>query len=820
MKHLIIGLLAALLFLITKSSFALDPLFYSRLDFWVGDAPCAVIAADLDGDGDNDLAITNQTDCVSVLINDGQGMFCGPINYQVGDDPRSIAAADFDRDGDQDLATANRAADNISILFNNGDATFQDSVAYTVGDNPISIFTADIDGDNDNDLLVANEYSNNVSVLINNNDGTFQSAVYYEVGEECTSIYAADLDGDNDNDLVVAGEENVIIFFNIGNGTFQDSTLCSFGYDPPQAVCAADLDNDGDHDLAVVSRCIPFQLGNISIVMNNGDGTFQEPEYLGGSGFSVFTIDLDGDNDIDIVAGDYYVGIDYGYQCIVLNNGDGTFQAPLVYNSPGTSGLFAADLNGDGDNDLVTAGKKFAPIFINNGDATFHEPDNYEVGENARSVIADDLDGDGDNDMAVATYRRSPDYAGYVSVFLNNGDGTYQDSINYSTEPETYSVFAADLDGDGDQDLATANSLEPPDNVSILLNNGDGTFQETINYTAGTRPNSIYAADFDNDGDNDLALTNSVSNDVSILFNNGNATFQGAINYGNVGEPKSVLSADLNNDNFYDLAVADGDGISILLGNGDGTFQQPVHFDAGSQPNSWCNSVFIADLNGDDFQDLVAGHVMSNEISILFNNGNGSFQDAVNYEAGENVYSVFATDIDADGDFDVLAANNGSCNVMLFLNDGYGMLDRQLSYGVPNPPVSVFAADLDGDGDSDLAVTNSLYSDRHLSILKNLSNTTNVDHEELPMPESFFSCSYPNPFNISTAISYDLPYQSQVTIEIYNILGRRVTTFRCGMKPAGYHQTLWNADDLSSGIYFYRIQAGEYTETRKIVLLK
>jgi hypothetical protein len=82
------------------------------------------------------------------------------------------------------------------------------------------------------------------------------------------------------------------------------------------------------------------------------------------------------------------------------------------------------------------------------------------------------------------------------------------------------------------------------------------------------------------------------------------------------------------------------------------------------------------------------------------------------------------------------------------------------------------------------------------------------------------SQNYPNPFNASTLIGYNLPYQSQVIIEIYDILGRRIETIQDGLQPAGYHQAAWNAGDYPSGNYFYRIQAGEYSETKKMLLLK
>jgi hypothetical protein len=109
-----------------------------------------------------------------------------------------------------------------------------------------------------------------------------------------------------------------------------------------------------------------------------------------------------------------------------------------------------------------------------------------------------------------------------VSVLLNNGDGIFEQAVNYGAGYYPYSVFAVDLDGDGDNDLAVANRNSY--NVSVLLNNGDGTFQTAVNYGAGAEPRSVFAVDLDGDGDNDLAVANSYSDDISILINLSDST--------------------------------------------------------------------------------------------------------------------------------------------------------------------------------------------------------------------------------------------------------------------------------------------------------
>jgi hypothetical protein len=292
----------------------------------------------------------------------------------------------------------------------------------------------------------------------------------------------------------------------------------------------------------------------------------------------------------------------------------------------------------------------------------------YRVGEYPSSVVAADLDCDGDKDMAVTNYGLYPHLSGTVSILLNNGDGLFQGAVNYSVEENPCSIFAADLNGDGANDLAVANYQS--DNISILINNCNGTFQEAVNYPTGGRPSSVIAADFDSDGDNDLAVANYFSDNVSVYKNYGNGIFQMPFNFGVGDSPASVFAADLDNDGDIDLGVANyGDynqngNISVLLNNGYGWFQSAVNYDAGYRPNS----IFAEDLDGDGNNDLCMTNWYSDNVSVFLNNGNGTFQPAVNYDAGDNPNSIFAKDIDDDNDHDLCTTNMYSDTVTVHFN--------------------------------------------------------------------------------------------------------------------------------------------------------
>jgi len=339
---------------------------------------------------------------------------------------------------------------------------------------------------------------------------------------------------------------------------------------------------------------------------------------------------------------------------------------------------------------------------------------NYGVWGNPMSIFSADLDADGDLDLAVVN-----NWGNIVSILKNNGGGTFQNRVDYPVGSYPSSIFCADLDGDGDLDLAVANSGS--NNVSILKNNGDGTFKPKVNYNAGNTPLSIFCADLDGDNDVDLAVANHYTDGVSILKNNGDGSFQTPVNYPIQGYLRSIFCADLDGDNDLDLAVAnDGNhNVSILKNNGNGTFYYAGIYPVVAIPLS----VFCADLDGDGDLDLAVVNEYTHNVSILKNNGDGTFQTKVDYPVGVNPFSVFCADLDRDGDLDLAVANHGSNSVSILKNNGDGTFRTKIDYVVGDGPYSIFCADLDGNSSLDIAVAN--WSSWNVSILLNLSSFPN-----------------------------------------------------------------------------------------------
>ncbi|MGP1345368.1 MAG: FG-GAP-like repeat-containing protein [Phycisphaerales bacterium] len=334
----------------------------------------------------------------------------------------------------------------------------------------------------------------------------------------------------------------------------------------------------------------------------------------------------------------------------------------------------------------------------------------YGVGDSPYAVAIGDLNADGHPDLVVA--NRSSDN---VSVLLNNGDGTFAPAVFYGAGDAPQSVAIGDLDGDGDADLAVACAFS--DAISVLLNNGDGTFAPEVLYGAGNGPWSVAIGDLDGDGHPDLAVanySNGPTAGVSVLINNGDGTFAPDVLYGAGISPWTMAIADLNADAHPDLAVANADSynISVLLNNGDGTFAPDVVYGAGEL----LRSVAIGDLNADAHPDLATANLWSGDVSVLLNNGDGTFAPDVLYGAGNGAISVAIADLDWDGDADLAVANQDG-TVSVLLNNGNGTFAADVLYGAGDQPWFVAIGDLNADGHPDLAVAN-VFGD-NVSVLLN-----------------------------------------------------------------------------------------------------
>jgi hypothetical protein len=306
---------------------------------------------------------------------------------------------------------------------------------------------------------------------------------------------------------------------------------------------------------------------------------------------------------------------------VFLGNGDGTFQNPLDY-VVGTGALFvtAADLNHDGKLDLALADLNGLYILLGNGDGTFRTPVLYTTTCIPTFVTTGDFNGDHKLDLLV-TY--SSGNCLYVSVFLGNGDGTFQPTpINTTTSYLPVGTAVGDFNGDGKLDIAIGEQFGTLSQVEIMLGNGNGTFSPGAIYPVGSFPTDVIAADFRNNGKLDLAVA-TLYGYTTVLLGNGDGTFTQGQNLA-AYTATWLLSADFNGDGKPDLAVTEQSfpaGVNVLLGNGDGTFQTPVFYLEGTE----ANFVAAGDFNGDRKTDLLVTDYAPGDLIVLLNTGVATF---------------------------------------------------------------------------------------------------------------------------------------------------------------------------------------------------
>ncbi len=330
-------------------------------------------------------------------------------------------------------------------------------------------------------------------------------------------------------------------------------------------------------------------------------------------------------------------------------------------------GVAVGDFNGDGKLDLaVTNGAdNTVSILLGNGDGTFQSRVDYPTGTRPTSVVVGDFNRDGKLDLAITTLDNT------VNVLLSNGDGTFRPHVDYATELNPQWLAVADFNGDGYLDIATANygPNYQPGSVSILLGNGDGTFQGQVPYPAGINPFGIMTGDFNRDGKIDLAvLNNNGSFGIQVLLGNGDGSFQSPVFYATGENPRIGFVADFNDDGNLDLAMGDciDNNIAVLLGNGDGTFQNPVIYPTGN----YVASLAGGDFDGDGKLDLVTADAAFNSVSFLKGNGDGTFQANVDFPVGTNPGWVAVADFNHDNAPDLVVANYLGNTVSVLLNKG------------------------------------------------------------------------------------------------------------------------------------------------------
>ena len=329
------------------------------------------------------------------------------------------------------------------------------------------------------------------------------------------------------------------------------------------------------------------------------------------------------------------------------------------------------------------------------------------TGQAPLASVLGDFNHDGKLDMAVVNVGDQT-----ISVLLGNGDGTFQPQVTYAVGHQSEGIAMGDFNRDGNLDLVVSNYAD--DTVSVLLGIGDGTFAPQVTYAIAQSPQGIAVADFNHDGHLDLAVVNTFGAAVTILLGQGDGTFvaDSPATFAVGNYPVAIATADFNGDGNADLVVTNsGDGsASVLLGNGDGTFQSQVVLTLPGYPD--LTPVAVGDFNGDGIPDFAVGDAEYDDIYVFLGINGLTFQAPVSYTVGNAPFGIVAADFQGTGHLDLAVTNLGDSTVSLLLNQGggTGTFQTQVTFPAGSSPTGVTAGDLNGDGLPDLAVANNSYS--------------------------------------------------------------------------------------------------------------
>lgn len=687
-----------------------------------------VLVGDFNNDGMLDLLTArsgrqftpNQFSSVSLILADSPG------TYRAAYDVRASSAmwgtvsfveyADFNNDGILDIwGPANQ---NPSFTqLGNGDGTFQQPITATpwIGNEGLGKgFAADLDLDGNMDVVwagwggIQGGPQGRYLAALGNGDGTFRMT-YAQTGNNTPSGYApavmkpADFDGDGYMDFVaLTGLNTIEIMRNVPEvpGTFARSYSAPFGASilyPSLAV--GDFDSDGVVD-AIAVRYKPGNVHDLLFYHGNGDGTLAEPILFP---FAPDTVDfrfpkhiavgdLNSDGNLDFV-----INASYHRSAVVLGNGDGTFQPPMVYRT-GTifgdgGGLHLIDLNADGNLDLVsmddTVSQRTIEVRFGQGDGTFGTAQLWGTSEGTGQLAFGDLDNDGRIDIGINGNSRQE----AVATFLGNRQGLS-------------GVLATDINGDGRTDILAIN--HDNSHVKRLISDGRGNFTRLHDLLVGAGPVDLLSGDFSGNGRTDFLTINRSGRSISVMLADGLGSYSRTdVPLGRL--PVAGVLGNVTGGEHDDLLVIDAqlNALFVLTQDSSGGFAESAMIPLGDKPTAIAVGHIAGDRNGDGTADVIVSLAETNRLMILRSLGSGQFADPTYISLPNKPGKIAAADLNGDGLLDLAVTFPETGEVALLFGMGQSRFTQPQRIRVGSQPDSIAIVDTNGDGLLDILVTNA-----------------------------------------------------------------------------------------------------------------
>ncbi|OON68000.1 hypothetical protein B0919_15145 [Hymenobacter sp. CRA2] len=661
--------------------------FTPTLPYAPGEAVSVSITSGLRGPGGNPVLPPQLLQFTAAVGGTGQGNFSSGASVPVGYDSRSVAAGDVNGDGSVDLVTADYASQAVSIRLNNGSGSFSGSAAVALGTAPQYVALGDVDGDSDLDL-VASSPNGTISIRLNNGSGTFSGTASVAGSGRFGAPVLADIDADGDLDLLAVDQYygGVAVYFNsLGSFSAASTGLLTVGAGIAD-LALGDVDNDGDLDLAVAGGT---GTNAVYLRYNDGRGAFSGASSIATAGQQPTKVRL-------------------------------------------------ADLDGDGDLDLLTAdaASNALSVLLNSGNGSaFAAPVTLAVGAQPRSLQVGDLDADGDPDVVVVS-SATPATA---SLLFNAGNGSFEPAATVRLSAVAEDLALADVSGDGDLDLLTANGTS--NTVSVFENAsfapaisaftpssgpaGTGVLLTGFNlqHVASVRFNGAPATEFVATSPTQLAVTvpaGASTGPISLTSRYGTSTSATSF---------TVLPAVA----IVTLAPGRNSLTAPVGGAVTATFTQPITAAtasglvafgsqhgrlAGGYSGGGTTAVSFAPTRpfapGERVSVTVPGTLRSATGAVakqvyqfaaaVTGPGRGVYTSLGQAQVQAGPRSIATGDLDGDGDLDMAVVNANSHSVSIRFNDGTGVFAGIVNLTTLLNPAAVVLADMDADGDLDLLV--------------------------------------------------------------------------------------------------------------------
>lgn len=713
------------------------------------DGPQGVRAIDVDGDGDVDfIAAVEREDRITWYENDGSENFSEhDITTTEANNPYEVQGVDMDDDGDIDIVSASYSDDRIAWYENDGNESFTFHEVTDQANGANHVHAIDIDGDQDMDLISSSAVDDRI-IWYENDGGENFSLHEIAITSSANYVHGIDLDGDGDIDIV-ADIGELVWYENDGSETFIENLIAEVAFVQPPV---ADINQDGKMDIILnssrsiywyenktntspqldnaiadqaASAYLPFSFTFNENTFSDSDGSFllsysatksddsALPSWLSFDGESrqfsgnpqpadagTLSIKVTATDPVGASATDEFDIVVTVPTLMEISSISPQANDVSVSNSSNIQIVFdetidASTLNSD---NLVIRGSKTGVIdgaFSGGGTTTitFNPTADFRSGEQVFVTLTTDLESEAGS---ILQGNKSFNFIAATSTSPSS-PALIVEEASLSTSSDAQRIYAADLDGDGDEDLLVP--ARSSNKVEFFKNDGSGNFTvSSITTSPYSSPRTIYIDDVDLDGDLDM-ITNS-SNNLVWYDNDGSESFTANLIESSI-QATSIVSGDLDGDGDTDILIANRSGNSVFWYANDGN----QNFSKKTITTSLTTTIYarMADMDGDLDLDVIAGSGLAqDEIYWYENDGGQNFTAQEISLAANDVDEILPIDLDEDGDMDLLAAERTDDEFVWYENDGSQNFTARIIDDNVDGPISLAAGDLDGDGDLDL----------------------------------------------------------------------------------------------------------------------